>query len=309
MLSRTLVADRTGSSRIANALTVDVEDYFHVQAFADHIARKEWDELPARVEGNTQRLLELFGDRGVRATFFILGWVAERFPEVVRRIAAGGHEVGSHGWQHTPVYQQTAKEFRIDVRRTKAMLEDISGECVRGYRAASFSMTAKTVWAYEVLKEEGYGYSSSVYPIRHDLYGMVDAPRFTHMPRGSGGVPELPITTTVLLGHNVPCGGGGYFRLLPYHFFRWGLRRVNGDEGRSCIFYIHPWEIDPEQPRQNHPRLRARFRHYVNLHRTYARLERLLGDFAWDRVDQVYKCEIAALERSTCYRFQSQSGK
>ena len=292
------VADPTAPGLLspdASAMTVDVEDYFQVQAFASVIRPEDWDRLPSRVERNTESLLDLFADKGVHATFFVLGWVAERNRTLVRRIADGGHEVASHGWAHVPVTAQSPEAFREDVRRTKALLEDLTGASVAGYRAASFSINAGNLWAHAVLREEGYRYSSSIYPIRHDLYGMAEAPRSPFHPAGSDGVVELPITTARALGRNWPCGGGGYFRLLPFWLSRWSMRRARRD-GLRCIFYMHPWEIDPGQPRQVGVGWRSTFRHYVNLGKMAGRLSHLLDAFAWDRMDRVYRREIEAAE-------------
>jgi polysaccharide deacetylase family protein (PEP-CTERM system associated) len=280
--------DRTGvQARIANAMTCDVEDYFQVQAFAGHIARDSWDAMAPRVERNTGRVLDLFARHGVHATFFTLGWVSERYKGLIRRIVAEGHELASHGMEHRPVYTQSPDEFRADIRRTKAMLEDAGGVAVTGYRAASFSITANTFWAFDVLAEEGYRYSSSIYPVHHDLYGIPDAPRFAFRPK-EGKLLEVPMSTVAMFGRNLPCSGGGYFRLLPYAVSRWGFRQVNARDKKPAIFYFHPWEIDPDQPRQHDAPLKSRFRHYLNLHRMEERLGRLLRDFAWDRMDRIY---------------------
>jgi polysaccharide deacetylase family protein (PEP-CTERM system associated) len=267
-------------------MTVDVEDYFHVQAFADVIARRDWDRLPCRVEANTDRILAQFDRAGVKATMFTLGWVAERYPQIVRRIVDAGHELASHGYGHARVDSQTREAFAQDVGRARALLEDLGGVGVLGYRAPTFSIGPRTPWAYDVLAETGHRYSSSIYPVRHDLYGVPDAPRLPHAVAG-GTLWELPMTTVPLAGCRIPCSGGGFFRLLPYRLFRMGLARFNAAEGKPGMFYTHPWEIDPEQPRVAAP-LRSRFRHYLNLSRTAPRLERLLRDFAWDRVDRVY---------------------
>jgi len=275
------------AASLSNAMTVDVEDYFQVSAFEPHIDRADWERQPCRVEGNTQRVLDLFAEHGVKATFFTLGWVAERFPGLVRRMVDEGHELASHGWSHVRVTEQTPAEFRADVARTKALLEDISGTEVKGYRAASYSIGEASLWALEVLGEVGYRYSSSIFPIRHDLYGMPGAPRFAFRPNG-GTLLEIPVTTVAIGARNFPCAGGGWFRLLPYAVSRWALRRVNGVDGNPAIFYFHPWEIDPDQPRQRGVGWKTRFRHYLNLERMEARLRRLLRDFRWDRVDRVY---------------------
>lgn len=268
-------------------MTVDLEDYFQVSAFERHISRAQWEHLPGRVEQNTDRVLQLFDEHGVRATFFTLGWIAQRYPKLLVRIAQAGHEVASHGFSHVRVTEQTPAEFRDDVVRTKELLEDVTATPVQGFRAASFSIGTKNLWALDVLEEAGYRYSSSIYPVRHDLYGMPGAPRFAFR-HGGKGLLEIPITTVSLLNRNVPCGGGGYFRLFPYAFSQWALRRVNRDEGQPAVFYFHPWEIDWQQPRQHGLDLRTRFRHYLNLNRMEQRLTRLLADFRWGRMDEVF---------------------
>ncbi len=272
---------------VANAMTVDVEDYFQVQAFADCVPRADWETLPRRVEANTDRILEQFARAGIVGTFFTLGWVAERHPGLVRRIVAAGHELASHGYDHTRADAQDPPTFAADIRRARRILEDTGGCAVTGYRAATFSIGARNAWAFQALAAEGYRYSSSIYPVKHDLYGMPDAPRAPFRP-GSGTLWELPMTTVRLLGRNLPCSGGGYFRLLPYAAFRLGLGHAIRREGRRGIFYTHPWEIDPGQPRVAGCGRMSRFRHYVNLHRTAPRLERLLRDFEWDRMDRVF---------------------
>jgi polysaccharide deacetylase family protein (PEP-CTERM system associated) len=251
------------------------------------VRREQWSELPHRVDDNTRRILELFASVGIRATFFTLGWVAERFPDLVRQIADEGHEVASHGWQHTRVNTQSPVDFRADIERTRKLLQDISGQPVNGYRAASYSIGSSESWAWDELAEAGYLYSSSIVPIRHDLYGIPDAPRFAFHTAG-GRLLEVPITTVTLGGRNINCGGGGWFRLFPYMFSRWALRRVNSGDGESAIFYFHPWEIDPGQPRPGSLGLKTRFRHYLNLSRTQGRLQRLLGDFRWGRMDEIF---------------------
>jgi polysaccharide deacetylase family protein (PEP-CTERM system associated) len=269
----------------ANALTVDVEDFFHVQAFADVISPESWDALPRRVEQNTERLLELCARAGVTGTFFTLGWVAERHPALVRRIVAGGHELASHGHGHQRVDGLAPAAFRDDVVRAKALLEDAGGVAVAGYRAPTFSIGPKTPWAAGILAETGHRYSSSVYPVRHDLYGAPDASR---VPYRHDGLWEFPMTTLRVGSKNLPCSGGGYFRLLPYPLYRLALRRANAALRQPGLFYTHPWEIDPEQPRVAGASRLSRFRHYTNLDKTFSRLERLLADFAWDRMDRVY---------------------
>ncbi|HEV8109047.1 MAG TPA: XrtA system polysaccharide deacetylase [Burkholderiales bacterium] len=277
---------------IANALSVDVEDYFQVSALAPHIPRADWDRIPCRVERNVDTILSLFAESGARATFFTLGWIAERYPELVRRIVAEGHELASHGYGHLRIHEQTPADFAQDIGRAKALLEDLSGTPVKGYRAPSFSIGPRTLWAFECIAQAGYRYSSSVYPVRHDLYGMPDAPRFPYRPRAD--LLEIPVTTAAVLNRNLPAGGGGYFRLLPYAASRALIRRVNQVDRRSAIFYFHPWEIDPAQPRVQGAGVKARFRHYVNLRRTEPRLRRLLRDFRWRTVDEVFLAPEAA---------------
>ncbi len=276
-----------GKDDLTNAITVDVEDYFQVSAFEKHIHRDSWEQIPPRVEANTDRILDLFARHNAKGTFFVLGWVAERYPDLVRRIVAAGHEVASHGFSHTRVTQQSPDEFREDIRTTKKLLEDCTGMEVLGFRAASFSIGADNLWAMDILQDVGYRYSSSIYPIRHDLYGMPDAPRFPFRHR-EGGLLEIPITTRQFIRWNLPSGGGGYFRLLPYFITRRLLRYVNRQERLPAVFYFHPWEIDPEQPRQTGIDLKTRFRHYTNLNRMDAKLTRLLSDFSWDRMDRVF---------------------
>jgi len=272
---------------VTNAMSVDVEDYFHVSVFERTVPRADWDRLQSRVVDKTKRLLAIFDEFGVRATFFVLGWVAERYPTLVRDIASRGHEVASHGYAHRLVYDQTPDAFRDDVRRAKQLLEDASGAAVGGYRAPSFSVTARSLWALDILSEEGHWYDASIFPIRHDRYGIPDAPRHPHLRTvRSGSLLELPASTVRIAGTNLPVAGGGYFRILPYAFTRWGLRRLNRRERKPAIFYLHPWEVDPAQPRMNAGWL-SRFRHYRNLDQTEPRLRRLLGEFAFDSVQTV----------------------
>jgi polysaccharide deacetylase family protein (PEP-CTERM system associated) len=282
------------TSPVTNALSVDVEDYFQVQALAPVFPRAAWDGCPSRVEGNTERLLQLFDDARVKASFFTLGWIAERHPRLVRRIAEAGHELASHGYEHARVDSQSPEAFRADVRRSRIILEDAGGCAVRGYRAATFSVGPRTPWAWRVLEEEGFAYSSSVYPVARDFYGVPDAPRGPYRPDGVERLMEIPIATVRLFERNLPCGGGGYFRLLPYAVSRAAIGRING-ERRPAVFYIHPWEVDPDQPRARGAPLKSRVRHYMNLSRTASRLERLLADFRWDRIDRVF----AAPEEAT----------
>jgi polysaccharide deacetylase family protein (PEP-CTERM system associated) len=276
-------------SDIVNALTVDVEDYFQVSAFDGVVSRAEWDSLPSRVSGNTERVLELFDRAGVHGTFFVLGWVAERFPALVRRIAAAGHEVASHGYHHQLLYELTPQQFRDDVRRAKRALESATGQAVLGYRAPSFSVVKSTMWALDVLVEEGHRYDASIFPIHHDRYGVPDAPRHAHvLERAGGALVEMPASTIRLGRVNLPIAGGGYFRLLPYGWTKWGMQRVNRLERQPVVFYLHPWEVDPEQPRFN-VGLGTRVRHYGGLNRTAERLGRLLRDFRFDSLATVLK--------------------
>lgn len=275
------------AARVTNAFTIDVEDYFHVTAFAASLDRAQWDGLESRVEKNTMRMLELLARHNVRATFFVLGWVAERVPGLVRTLQAAGHEIACHGLTHQLVYKQSPALFREETLRSKSMLEDLSGTQVRGYRAATYSITKKSLWALDILQELGFEYDSSIFPVRHDLYGIPDAPRFKYKP-GPGPLLEVPLTTMELGGYRLPCGGGGYFRLLPYGMFRWALERVNSHDKQAAVFYCHPWEIDPGQPRIAHASARSKFRHYLNLSATEKRLERLLADFSWGRMDEVF---------------------
>ena len=278
---------RLPSTRISNAFTCDVEDYFQVSALAPHFPREQWDAVPCRIERNVDRVLELLDGHGARGTFFTLGWIAERFPQLVRRIADAGHEVASHGYGHQRASDLTPAAFSADIRLAKAILEDITGQDVTGYRAPSFSIGEANLWAHDCIAEAGYRYSSSVYPVKHDHYGIPDAPRFPW--RLPNGLVEVPITTLNMLGRNWPAGGGGFFRLLPYAVSRWQIARVNADDKRPAIFYFHPWELDPEQPRVTDATVKTQFRHYINLKRTQARLDRLLSDFAWGRADEVFR--------------------
>ena len=270
---------------VLNALSVDVEDWFHVGAFERTISRSSWDGLTHRVERNTDAVLALFAEAGVSATFFTLGWVAERYPALMRRIAEAGHEVASHGYDHARVFTLSPEAFRADLRRSRALLEDASGQRVIGYRAPSFSIDHRAPWAHGILAEEGYRYSSSVAPIRHDHYGWPESPRFAWRPVAGQDLLELPVTTAEFGGRRLAAGGGGFFRLLPYGFSRWAIRQVNGREQRPAIIYFHPWEIDPDQPRVAGAPLRSRLRHYSNLSVMADKLRRLTADFAWTRVD------------------------
>lgn len=269
-------------------MSVDLEDYFQVSAFNSVIDQKSWPGIPGRVEQNTEKLLELFDVCNITATFFVLGWIAERYPHLLARISGAGHEVASHGMRHTRVSAQKPDEFLEDIRTSKQILEDCTGKAVKGYRAASFSINAATPWAFEKLVEAGFLYSSSVYPVRHDHYGMPDAPRFAWHPVSGEPFREIPLTTCNLSGLNVPAAGGGYFRLYPYRFSKWLIRRVNDRDGQSAVFYFHPWEIDASQPRVEGLSRKTRFRHYLNLDRMANRLTRLGRDFEWQSMDEVF---------------------
>ena len=315
-----------------NILTIDIEDYFQVHALSSVIKYEDWDKFECRIERNTDRILEILDSvrspQKVQGTFFVLGWIAERYPDLVRRIQKGGHEIACHGYAHKLIYNQSKEEFREDVKKAKATLEDITGNEVIGYRAPSYSITEKSQWAFEVLVGEGFKYDSSIFPIRHDFYGMSNAPRFpfiislngnnnfefsvlnfeeqqhrttsapnnllTHSLINSNSLIEFPISTVRILGQNIPISGGGYFRLLPYPLIKKGLKRINEVEQKPFIFYMHPWEIDPEQPRINGLSSRSKFRHYVNLNKTENKFKRLLGDFQFSTVRDLIENRIAA---------------
>ena len=272
---------------LPNAMTVDVEDYFQVSAFESAVSRDDWDKLECRIPRNIDVILERFAEAGVKGTFFTLGWVAERYPEQVRRIADEGHEIASHGLSHRRVGTQTPQEFQDDVRRARDLLEQVSGQAVTGYRAASFSISTASLWAYDELARAGYRYSSSVYPINHDHYGIPDAPRFPFRLEASG-LLEVPLTTVSIAGRNWPCAGGGYFRLLPLTVSRLAIRRVVESEKMPAVFYFHPWELDPQQPRISGLSAKSRFRHYVNLGRFEQRLTSMLAEFRWGRMDEIF---------------------
>ena len=273
-------------AQMVNAMTIDVEDYFQVAAFAPHIARGSWDDRECRVERNMDRILEMLALQDTKATFFTLGWIAQRYPQLVRRIVDGGHELASHGYGHERASDLTEAAFLDDITRAKSILEDLGGVAVRGYRAPSFSIGKGNLWAFDALLSAGYRYSSSIYPIRHDHYGMPDAPRHAHEVRP--GLLEVPISTVRLFDRNLPSSGGGYFRLFPYALSRWMLNRVNTSDLQSGIFYFHPWEIDVDQPRVDGISSKTRFRHYVNIGRMERRLAQLLKDFRWDRMDNIF---------------------
>lgn len=274
-------------NEITNAMSVDVEDYFQVSAFEPYIDKKKWDNLEHRVAQNTNKILDVFKEYNTKATFFTLGWVAERYPALIKRIVDEGHELACHGYEHIRVTEQTPKQFRFDIQRTKKILEDLAGKEVIGYRAASYSINAENLWAHDVLVEEGFKYSSSVYPVKHDLYGIPDAPRFCYKPLESSEFIEIPITTLKVGKKNIPCGGGGFFRFYPYLFSKWAFERINKNN-QAAIFYCHPWEIDPEQPRQKNLNMKSKFRHYLNLHKMEQRICNLLTDFSWDTMENIF---------------------
>jgi polysaccharide deacetylase family protein (PEP-CTERM system associated) len=277
-------------------MTVDVEDYFQVSAFEDRVPRSEWDRFESRVCRNTERLLSIFAEHHVLATFFVLGWVAERFPGLVRTIAGAGHEVASHGYAHRLVYEMTPSQFLDDLRRAKAAIEDACGRPVQGYRAPSYSITRQSLWALDILAAEGYLYDASVFPIHHDRYGIPDWPRsVSRIPRPGGLLWELPGSTVRWAGMNLPIGGGGYFRWLPYAWTRTGIRYLNAREGQPVTFYVHPWEIDPDQPRLD-GRFLSKLRHYRNLRKTETRLRRLVSEFRFGAVSEV----LALVQQGTC---------
>ena len=273
--------------QITNALTIDVEDYFHVSAFEGYIRRSTWDSLESRVVRNTDRLLELLARANVQATFFVLGWVAERYPALITRIAEAGHEIGSHGFGHRLIYNQSPAEFREDLLRSRAVISDAARVAIDGYRAPSFSITPRSLWALDIIRDVGFTYDASVFPIRHDRYGLPSAPRHFHaLNQKAGTLWECPASTVRIAGTNLPVAGGGYFRLLPYAWTRWGISRLNRNEQRAAIFYLHPWEIDPDQPRIP-TSLLSRIRHYTNLSKTEKRLLRLLREFRFAPLRQV----------------------
>ena len=282
--------DRYRSRGLPNAMTVDVEEYFQVSAFEDVVAREDWPDIASRLPKCIDNILALFDAEGVKATFFVLGWVSQRHGRLIRRIADEGHEIASHGHEHLRVTKLGRDSFRQDVENTRKRLEDTTSSPVIGYRAPSFSIGRETPWAHDELSEAGYQYSSSVFPIQHDHYGQPTAPRFPYRPSPSG-VMEIPLSTVKLLGRNLPCSGGGYFRLMPFQFSRWAIRKINGSEQLPAIFYFHPWELDPDQPRIAGLPVKARFRHYVNLGRFKARLTKMLREFDWNRIDRIFMGE------------------
>jgi polysaccharide deacetylase family protein (PEP-CTERM system associated) len=278
---------------VRNALSVDVEDWFQVGAFETVIDRKDWDSLECRVERNTDAVMALFDDAGIKATFFTLGWVAERYPALMRRIVAAGHELASHGYGHDRVFTFTPTQFADDLERSRKIIEDASGTLVTGYRAPSFSIDQRTPWAHEILAEQGYTYSSSVAPVKHDHYGWAEAPRFAFRPVAGSDFLEVPVTTAQLGPKRLAAGGGGFFRLLPYGFSKWAIRQVNEDEQRPAIIYFHPWEIDPTQPRVANAPIKSKLRHYTKLDVMAEKLRRLPKDFQWERLDAVVAREQA----------------
>ncbi len=282
------MASQDDVNPIVNAMTCDVEDYFHVGAFENDISRDDWDNLPCRVEQNTRRALNLFERYNVKGTFFVLGWVCQRYPQLIRDIHKAGHEVASHSIGHHRVTDLSRDEFIEDITRSKKLLEDTIGAAIVGYRAPSFSIGERNIWALDCLMEAGYLYSSSIYPIHHDHYGMPSAPRFAFNPISDSEFLEMPVTTFKLLNKKLPCGGGGYFRLLPYSLSKMAMKQVNEKDSEACIFYFHPWEIDPDQPRQENASIKSKFRHYTNLDVMESKIEKLLKDFRWGRMDDIY---------------------
>lgn len=285
------------NSQIVNGMSVDVEEWFQVGAFEDTISHDDWARFAPRVERNVTRILELFAAANVKATFFTLGWVAERHPALIRQIVEQGHEIASHGYDHARVFTFDRAGFAADLERARKAIEDAAGQQVTGYRAPSFSIDQRTPWAFDVMAEQGYAYSSSVAPVVHDHYGWPDAPRFAFQPLAGSSLVEVPVTTAEFAGRRLAAGGGGFFRVLPYAFSTWAIRQVNGQARRPAIFYFHPWEIDPDQPRLASAPIKSKLRHYTNLGKMAGRLERLLGDFAWGRMDALAGAQLAHLER------------
>ena len=289
-IPRTIRSEIVGPT---NGLSVDVEDWFQVGAFEDVIARGGWDSLDDRVERNVDAILAMFADADVHATFFTLGWVAARHPALIRRISEAGHEIASHGWDHARVFKLDRVSFAEDLEKSRKTLEDACGLPVIGYRAPSFSIDRRTPWAYMILAEQGFRYSSSVAPVAHDHYGWADAPRFAFRPLPWSDLIEIPVTTATFAGRRLAAGGGGFFRVLPYGFSRWAIRQVNRRDGRPAVFYFHPWEIDPQQPRVDGAPLKSRLRHYTNLEGMAGKLRQLIDEFAWGRMDVLARREAA----------------
>ena len=296
----TVMRDRPVAAAVVNGLSVDIEDWFQVGAFERCIDRGDWDTLERRVDANTRRVMALFDRAGVKATFFTLGWVAERAPALIRDIVAGGHELASHGYDHKRVFAMTRDEFAADIARTHTILSDVAGVAVTGYRAPSFSIDARTPWAHGVLADAGYAYSSSVAPVVHDHYGWPDSPRFAWRPLGRSALLELPVTTARLAGRTLAAGGGGFFRMLPYGFSRWAITQVNA-LGQPAMIYFHPWEIDPDQPRVADAPIRSKLRHYSRLGAMAGKLERLMGDFAWGRIDALVPAIAARVDAEAAF--------
>ncbi|MBW8753136.1 MAG: DUF3473 domain-containing protein [Sphingomonadales bacterium] len=276
-----------------NGLSVDVEDWFQVGAFEQVIERRSWDSLSMRVERNCETILEMFAEADIHATFFTLGWVAKRYPALMQRIVAAGHELASHGWDHARVFRMDRAGFRLDLDMSRKTIEDAAGVRVSGYRAPSFSIDGRTPWAYMELADQGFAYSSSVAPISHDHYGWREAPRFAFKPLPWSDLVELPVTTAEFAGRRLAAGGGGFFRVLPYGFSRWAIRQVNRREGRPAVFYFHPWEIDPGQPRVPNAPLKSKLRHYTNLEGMAGKLRQLIDEFHWGRMDVLARREAA----------------
>lgn len=276
------------NSPVVHAMTVDVEDYFHVSAFYKVISQGDWDKWPSRVEENTLKLLDLFEQREIKCTFFVLGWVAERFPELIRKLSEQGHEIASHGYSHQLVYTQTPEVFREETKKSKDILEQITQKPILGYRAASYSITRKSLWALDILAELGFEWDSSIFPVHHDNYGVPGSPTqpYTIELENGSKITEFPLTSAKVMGMSVPAAGGGYFRQYPYALSRWLFERASLNQTRPLIFYLHPWEIDPEQPRVPNASLKSKFRHYTNLHRCYGRLERMISDFNFGTIQQ-----------------------
>lgn len=299
MKSVTPIRGTEPCSTIVNGLSVDVEDWFQVGAFEGVIERNDWASLSDRVERNVHEILDMFDAADVKATFFALGWVAQRHGGLMREIVVRGHELASHGWDHGRVFRMDRKAFAEDISRARKVLEDAAGVRVTGYRAPSFSIDQRTPWAFMELAEQGYSYSSSVAPVAHDHYGWAEAPRFAFRPLPWSPLVEIPVTTGVFAGKRLAAGGGGFFRVIPYGFSRWAIRQVNRREGRPAVFYFHPWEIDPGQPRVAGAPLRSRLRHYTNLDKMAGKLRQLVGEFAWGRMDLLAHREAARLDGET----------
>lgn len=279
------------TTRPVNYLTIDVEDYFQVAAFEKVIQPSTWENYPSRVKQNTTRILDLLDAYGVKGTFFIVGWTAERFPGLVKDIVARGHEIGCHSYLHQKIYNQTPEEFREDTKKAKDILEQASGRAILGYRAPTYSITKRSLWALDILQELGFKWDSSIFPIIHDNYGISDAPRFAYKLPNHDMI-EYPISTTLLWGRRIPVAGGGYFRIFPYWFTKMALARINEVERQPFIFYLHPWEIDPDQPRINNAGLKSKFRHYRNLNKSVERLCKLINDFIFHPIYSLEKGEI-----------------